>query len=979
MSDSASRPQTDPAFEWIRNTPVVSMNVEVQEYRHKATGAPHYHIAANDDQNTFLVAFRTVPRDSSGVAHILEHTALCGSRRYPVRDPFFMMTRRSLNTFMNAFTASDWTAYPFASRNRKDYDNLLSVYLDAAFHPTLDPLDFAQEGHRVEFAEPDNAESELVFKGVVFNEMKGAMSSPVSTLYQTLTEHLFPTITYHYNSGGDPAHIPDLTHEQLKAFHARHYHPSNAIFLTYGEIPAHELQARFQEQALAEFEPLEYEIRVPDEKRYDAPVAASGHYALDGETDTHDRTHIVIGWLLGRSADPKEVLKAHLLAGVLLDNGASPLRKALETTELGSAPSPLCGLQDSPREMIFSAGVEGSNPEHAEAVEQLVLDTLKDVAEKGVDPAMVEAVLHQIELQQREISGDGFPYGLQLIVHALTPAIHGGDPAEALNIDDVLLELREAIQDPEFIRSLAREQLIDNRHRVRLVMEPDPELSNKRAQAEAARLAEIKARMSEREKREVIELAEALNRRQSQQDDPDGLPKVGLEDIPADLPIPEGETGAIEGVPATWFARGTNGLFYQEVVVELPELDRELSDLLPLFCDALAEVGSGGRDYLETQALQAAVTGGIGARATVRGAVDNLNATRGVFVVGGKSLTRNHDHLAGLLQETFRSARFDELSRLRELVAQERLHQEQSVTGSGHALAMVAASSRLSPAAALAHNWNGLAGIKRLKALDDSLDDRAALEGYAKRLSQLRDTLVQAPREFLLIGEGDTRQAIETAVGQHWGGLPASGGNTPFTPPSSPAAPLAHAWTTSTQVNFCARAYPTVAPEHPDAAALLVLAGFLRNNFLHRAIREQGGAYGGGASFDPDAGAFRFFSYRDPRLAETLNDFDRCIDWMVSETHDWRLIEEAILGVISGIDKPGSPAGEAKKAFHAALHGRTPEQRRRVRARVLEVREADLKRVAETYLKPEQANTAVITSSSILAKEPDLGLDVINL
>ncbi|SCZ62966.1 insulinase family protein [Thiohalomonas denitrificans] len=978
MSDSASRPQTDPAFEWIRSTPVASMNVEVQEYRHSATGAPHYHIAASDDQNTFLVAFRTVPRDSTGVAHILEHTALCGSRRYPVRDPFFMMTRRSLNTFMNAFTASDWTAYPFASRNRKDYDNLLSVYLDAAFHPTLDPLDFAQEGHRVEFAEPDNAESELVFKGVVFNEMKGAMSSPVSTLYQTLTEHLFPTITYHYNSGGDPAHIPDLTHEQLKAFHARHYHPSNAIFLTYGDIPAHELQARFQEQALAEFEPLGYEIRVPDEQRYEAPVAVSGHYALDGETDTRDRTHIVVGWLLGRSADPKEVLKTHLLTGVLLDNGASPLRKALETTELGSAPSPLCGLQDSPREMIFSAGVEGSNPEHAEAVEQLVLDTLKDVAENGVDPAMVEAVLHQIELQQREISGDGFPYGLQLIVHALTPAIHGGDPAEALNIDDVLLELREAIEDPEFIRSLAREQLIENRHRVRLVMEPDPELSGNRAKAEAARLTEIKAGMSEQEKREVIELAESLNRRQFQQDDPDKLPKVGLEDIPSDLPIPKGETGTIDGVPSTWFARGTNGLFYQEVVVELPELDQELSDLLPLYCDALAEVGSGGRDYLETQALQAAVTGGIGARATVRGAVDDINATRGVFVVGGKSLTRNHNHLAGLLQETFQSARFDELARLRELVAQERLHQEQSVTGSGHALAMVAASSGLSPAAALAHHWNGLAGIKRLKALDDSLDDPASLKDYAARLSQLRDTLVQAPRQFLLIGEGDARQAIETAVSQHWGRLQTSGGNAPFTPPT-PAAPLGQAWTTSTQVNFCARAYPTVAPEHPDAAPLLVLAGFLRNNFLHRAIREQGGAYGGGASFDPDAGAFRFFSYRDPRLAETLNDFDRCIEWMVSETHEWRLIEEAILGVISGIDKPGSPAGEAKKAFHAALHGRTPEQRRRVRARILEVREADLKRVAETYLKPEQANTAVITSSSILAREPDLGLDVISL
>jgi Zn-dependent M16 (insulinase) family peptidase len=224
-----------------------------QEYRHRATGARHLHLAADDPHNAFMVAFLTVPQDSSGVAHILEHTALCGSRRYPVRDPFFMMIRRSLNTFMNAFTSSDWTAYPFASQNKKDFNNLLDVYLDATFFPLLDERDFAQEGHRLEFAEADDPHSELLFKGVVFNEMKGALSSPVQRLGQALQSRLFPTITYHYNSGGDPEAILDLSHEQLKAFHARHYHPSNAIFLTYGDIPAAEHQRASRPQALNRF------------------------------------------------------------------------------------------------------------------------------------------------------------------------------------------------------------------------------------------------------------------------------------------------------------------------------------------------------------------------------------------------------------------------------------------------------------------------------------------------------------------------------------------------------------------------------------------------------------------------------------------------------------------------------------------------------------------------------------------------------
>ena len=245
-NNTATLPQAHPAFTALRQQTIESLNIQVQQFEHTATGAMHYHLASSTNENVFLVALRTVPGDSTGVAHILEHTALCGSERYPVRDPFFMMLRRSLNTFMNAFTSSDWTAYPFASQNRKDFDNLLQVYLDAVFFSRLDPLDFAQEGHRVEFAEADNPDSELVFKGVVFNEMKGAMSSVSSTLWSKLCEQLFPSSTYHYNSGGDPEHIPDLSYEELLQFYRSHYHPSNAIFMTFGDIPATEHQAVFR-------------------------------------------------------------------------------------------------------------------------------------------------------------------------------------------------------------------------------------------------------------------------------------------------------------------------------------------------------------------------------------------------------------------------------------------------------------------------------------------------------------------------------------------------------------------------------------------------------------------------------------------------------------------------------------------------------------------------------------------------------------
>jgi len=969
---------TDPTaaaatFESLGSVPVASLNVTVHAFRHRATGAPHYHIAADDPNNVFLVAFRTVPEDSTGVAHILEHTALCGSERYPVRDPFFMMTRRSLNTFMNAFTSSDWTAYPFASQNRKDFENLLQVYLDAAFFPRLDEMDFAQEGHRVEFEEPTSTDGPLVYKGVVFNEMKGAMSSPVRALWEALVSRLFPTVTYHWNSGGDPAVIPQLTHQQLVAFHRSHYHPSNAIFMTYGDMAPEALQERFETLALQRFDRLPEQINVPDEQRFSAPLEAAATYPLGADEAAGERTHHVLGWLLGQSTDLEAMLTAHLLSGVLLDNSAAPLRHALETSDLGSAPSPLCGLDDSSREMVFACGVEGSSPEHVADVEKLVLETLQEVAEHGVDPSLVDSMLHQLELSQREIGGDHYPYGLQLILNALGAAVHGGDPAEALNIDPILERLREKILDPGFIPGLVRELLLDNPHRVRLTFSPDTGLEAERAAREAQQLAELKERLSDSEKQAVVERARALEARQEQQDDPGVLPKVTLGDVPPDLTIAVGENATVAGLPADWYAQGTNGLVYQQVILPLPDLDTTALDHLPLFSSCLTELGSGGRDYRATQALQAAVTGGLSASTSLRGAVDDAARFSGFFVVAGKALARNHEPLAELLRETLETVRFDEHGHLRELVAQARLHAEQSVTDAGHALAMLAASSSTSPSAALAHRWRGLEAIRRLKALDDSLDDAGKLAELAGQLLALRELLALQPRRLLLVCEAAEQEALRGALERAWSGVAQADAASALAPEFT-AGRLAEAWTTSTQVNFCARSYPAVSPTHADAAALMVLGGFLRNGFLHRAIREQGGAYGGGASYDGDSATFRFYSYRDPRLAETLADYDRALDWLQQGGHEARALEEAILGVVARIDQPASPAGEAQRSFYSALHGRTPEQRRRLRQAVLDVTLEDLIRVAAGHLVAEHVSTVVICNTTMQPEAEQQGL-----
>ena len=960
--------QTNPAFELLRSQDIPSLKIHYQEYRHKVTGAQHIHLASDNKENVFLVALRTVPEDSTGVAHILEHTALCGSEKYPVRDPFFMMIRRSLNTFMNAFTSSDWTAYPFASQNKKDFNNLLSVYLDSVFFSRLDPLDFAQEGHRLEFSDAEDSNSELTFKGVVYNEMKGAMSSVNSTLWQTMSKHLCPTSTYHYNSGGDPTDIPDLTYEQFKAFYDVHYHPSNAIFITFGDIPATEHQAQFEDNALSRFDRLDCHIEVNNERRYDRPQYVEEAYAFDEPEGTENQSHIVLSWLLGDATDLEATMCARLLSSVLLDNSGSPLQQALETTDLGTSPSPMCGLEDSQKELIFACGVEGSNPENADAVEALILSVLQNVADNGLPQEQVEASLHQLELSQREVSGGGYPYGLQLILTALTSATHRGDPVSLLNLDPVLAKLKEDIKDPSFIKGLARNLLLNNQHRLRLVMKPDTDLGKAKEQQEKARLTEIQQGLSEERKQQIVDEAIALKQRQEMEENLDILPKVGIEDVPSDIFYAEKHSTSHSPVALTSYNAGTNGIVYQQVIMAMPDLTSQEMDLLPLYSTCATEMGVGDKDYMATQLWHSSVVGSYSASANVRADKNDLEKLHGNISFSAKGLASNQSAMTDLMQQSIEQTRFDELPRLRELVAQIRSYRESSIVGNGHVMAMMAAASGMSANGHLSQRWGGLTGLSLLKSLDNSLDEHDQLAALASQLKGIHAKVLQQPRQYLLVAENERLEAFAAQMQSgfsHQNQTPFTASNLIQYQPS--LTPVNHCWTANTQVSFCARAYPTVAAGHADAAPLIVLGGVLRNGFLHRAIREQGGAYGGGASQDNQSGAFRFFSYRDPRIEGTLTDFDQSIAWVLEQSISNDKIEEAVLGVIGSLDKPSSPAGEAMQAFHSELNGRNKASAMAFRTRVLAVTQDDLKRVADHYLRPEFAQTAVITNTDLAA------------
>jgi len=662
-----------------------------------------------------------------------------------------------------------------------------------------------------------------------------------------------------------------------------------------------------------------------------------------------------------------------------LDNSASPLRKLLETTDLGNAPSELCGLDDSTREATFQCGLEGTDPKHAEAVEQQVLQVLGEFARNGVPREQVESVLHQVELAQREIGGGRFPYGLQLMLRVMPAYLHGGDPAAALDIDDALAALRKSIENPQFIKDLARGMLLDNPHRVRLTMAPDKALSARRAALLEDKLKELKRKLNAEEKQRIVEQATALKARQEQEEDAEILPKAGLEDVPDDRAIPEGSLQQIGTMPLAWYAQGTNGLVYQQLAIDLPSLTPELIDVLSLFCDCVTEVGCGDQDYLQVQARQAAVSGGVSARISYRPPIDDRTGMRAIFVLAGKALARNERELGLLLKDTLNGARFDELARMRELIAQFHAQAQASLTQAGHSLAMSAASAGLGPVPMLEHYWDGLEGLRRLKALDAVMADEGARAEFAGKLQRIREMLRAAPRQVLLVGEPDRAEGLRASLADAWKDGPCGDACGDSFSYDWTERRVHQAWSVNTQVNFCAKAYATVDESHPDAPALMVLGPYLTNGFLHRSIREQGGAYGGGASYSVSSGAMRFYSYRDPRLAESLSDFDRATTWLMEGRQEERQLEEAILRVLSDIDRPESPAGEAIAAYFGTRHGRTPTHRREVRRAVMQVGMDDLRRVADRYLVAGTASVAVVSNEATIEANSDLGLEICKL
>jgi len=960
------------SFELERKALIPSLGITVLEAVHKKTGARHVHLACDHSENVFLVALATIPTNSTGVAHILEHTTLCGSERFPVRDPFFSMMHRSLNTFMNAFTSSDWTAYPFATQNRQDFQNLLEVYLDAVFFSRLDEQDFRQEGHRLEFQDRQDPDSPLEIKGVVYNEMKGAMSSASRQIFSSLTRAMFDTSTYHHNSGGQVESIAQLSFEQLTAFYKSHYHPSNAVFFTFGDIAAHEHQAQFERWALSRFEASQ-RIAVDLEVRRFAPryleEAYTSHEAELGEQDTY----ITLAWLLPEGNSAQDRLEYELLHDLLIGHSASPLSHALETSGLGS-PSSYNGLMKGTREPMFCVGLQGCQRNDRPKVEQLVTSTLASIVATGFSNEAVEACLFQLEMSQKQITGSSYPYGLELILNALSPLLYGQSVMESLDIEPNIAQLRNDALNPGYLTQKLSTLLLENRHQVIHVMYPDVDLARLQAEHETEQLQARKAALTAEQVQTILAQGQALAERQARKDDPSILPNLTLADIPSEQPgITHADQSRLGSpVPIHFYDSKTNGLSFVQIISQLPALSIEQARTMQQLLLLWTEVGHGQHSYLDVQKAQFAVSGYLTTRLSIRNHPFDPHQLSGYSVLTASTLDHRFTKLHEQMQAQFFTPRFDELNRMQEMLIRSRQRVLNSVANRGHSLALSAASACYSAYDNLSHQLSGLEYIQAENQAKDRFRALQDVETTAVQLQQVHQLLTTQPRQILLVGDTPELDSQLNLL-ENW-----QQGISPVTPlTANELRPREHqAWLGSTQVNFCALALPAVTRDQLDAPILEVMSNFISQEYLHTRLREQGGAYGGGLSFDQHSATLKFYTYRDPRIAGSYADFDSAMVWAAQTAPTQSQLESAILSIISSIDKPSSPSGEATSEYFALLHGRTLAQRQAFRTKILAVTPEQVLDCAQRYLKPDTGVKVVVTSRELWQKNQIDGFTV---
>lgn len=939
-------------------------------WQHDKTGAELLSVEQPLEENkTFGVVFRTPPESSNGIAHVLEHSVLCGSRKYPVKDPFAELLKGSVQTFLNAMTFPDRTCYPVASCNLQDFYNLVDVYLDAVLHPRAltDPRVLAQEGWHYEL---EDKEKPLNFKGVVFNEMKGVYSNPDSLQSRTLLNKLLPDTPYGVDSGGDPKEIPDLTFDYFKGFHGRFYHPSNAKFWFYGD-DAPERRLQLLDEYLREFQRQEVTSSIPLQPLWKEPRSVAHNFAVGADEDISKKSMMCVSWVLSDSKPDLETAFAlDILNYVIMGTPGAPLRKALTDSGLGSRVIG-GGLYDGLVQPTFSVGLKDIREADVPVVEKIVMDTLRRLADDGLEREAIEAALNRTEFANRELNTGGFPRGLSLMFSAVGNWNYGKDPFEALRYEAPLQALRAKLVDRKeaYLEQLIRTRLLDNPHRLLVTSKPSAEEGPKTEAEEKERLQRHKESLSDEQLQGIIDATAELKQLQEAADPPELLakiPRLELSDIPKESPKIPTEVSTVGPTTVLKHPLLTSGVVYVDVAFDLSTVPAELLPFLPIFCRGMKEMGTAKSDFVQLQRRADLSTGGISASPLVSA---KRNSTEPVasLVMRGKAMHSKLDCLLDLMAEMSTEVRWNNRERFIQLAKEARAGGRSQLLSSGHVIAASRLARNLSKAGWASEQMSGLAQFEFIgSVLARAESDWPSVEA---QLLQLQSCIFNQACVVNLTADADALPSLDGPVKGFLSRLPTAGSR-PASSWSPPLEPVSEGIIVPSQVNYVGKgANLYSSTDYKLHGSSLVVSKLLGTGYLWDKVRVIGGAYGGFCRFDPRSGDFKYLSYRDPNLQSTLDNYDAAPKFLQEFDLTEDELTKSILGTMGDVDSHQLPDAKGYTALQRFLLGETDAMRQEMRDQILGTTADDIRRFAAALDAVRTKGHVCIVGSEAAIKE----------
>ncbi|KAL3450110.1 Metalloenzyme, LuxS/M16 peptidase-like protein [Aspergillus insuetus] len=940
---------------------VPELNMTAVRLRHDKTHADYLHIARDDKNNVFGIGFKTNPPDATGVPHILEHTTLCGSEKYPIRDPFFKMLPRSLSNFMNAFTSSDHTTYPFATTNAQDFKNLLSVYLDATLHPLLKEEDFRQEGWRLGPEDPRAIETnkdglkpeDILFKGVVYNEMKGQMSDANYLYWIRYQESIFPAIN---NSGGDPQYITDLTHKQLVEFSKRNYNPSNAKILTYGDMPLkdHLNQVGKVLDGFTQGE-ADTDVKLPIE--LDGPVDITVPGPIDTFASEDKQFKTSTSWYMGETKDIVETFSAGIVSSLLLDGYGSPMYKALIEGGLGSSFTPNTGLDTSGRVPIFSIGATGVSEDQVPRVKEEIQRVFQEALSKGFNDEKVQGFLHQLELALRHKTAN---FGIGVIQKTIGSWLNGSDPMKELAWNEVIDEFKRRYAQKGYLESFVEKYLLSPNN-LTFTMVGTPSFNKDLDQNEAVRKQKKFEQLIQEHgsaKKAAAELGKAELQlleiqEKAQHADLSCLPSIRVEDISRTKERKPFRKSEAEGTEIYWNESPTNGLTYFQAVTDF-RLRNKLRPLLPLFLDCIMRLGTRTRTMEQWEDLIKLKTGGVSASTFYSSSPSVLGAHNEGLLFSGFALDENIPDMLEILTTLIRETDFtgpNAAAMILELLRSTTNGALDSVAGVGHRFALNAAAAQFNHGQWVQEQTSGLEQLQATaNLLRDAQTSPEQLQRLIGKLCRIQKWVItkNPSLRIRLVCDPSSASRNESVLQKWITTLP----DTPIQIPATlmtykPKEESKILFDMPYKVYYSGLALPTVPFTHSSSATLSVLSQLLTHNYLHPEIREKGGAYGAGASNSPLKGLFALTTYRDPNPVNSLKVFQNSGIFARDRIWSGRELNEAKLGIFQGLDAPLSVDEEGARHF---LTGVSHEMDQTWREQLLDVTAKDVNEAAQKFL-----------------------------